>query len=104
MDKSNVILVQKKKLEEMTDEEINISKYRSLERRYNSLIEALQMLEEQNKSFRNEVSLSHEKLINAQKNVEINQAIVLKVITESNQDKDSYVGEIAELKSKIGRM
>ena len=101
---NEVILVQKKKIEEMSDEEITIARYRSLERRYNSLIDAVKLLEDQNNVFRNEVALSYQKLSNAQKNVDINKEIVVNIVTASNKAKDSYLGEIAELKSKLGRM
>ena len=94
------ILVQKKKLSEMTDEEINISKYRALERRYNSILDAVALLEKQNNDFRSEIKVSYIKLENAQKNVDINKDITMRMITDYNKMKDSYLAEINELKQK----
>ena len=101
---SEVILINKKKLEDIADQEINASKYRSLERRYNSLIEACNLVQAQNLELRNEVTMSHTRLENAQKNVEINQNIVMKTITDANNQMDSFLGEIAELNSKLSRL
>jgi len=98
------IIVQKKKLSEMTDEEINISKYRSLEKRYNSLVEACDKLEEQNNMFRAELEMGYQKLENAQKNVEINKMIVQNALSEKNSREQSFLGEIADLKAKIKAM
>lgn len=95
------IIIQKKKLSEMTDEEINVTKYRALERRYNSVIIACKSVENQNELFRRELEISHKKLENAQLSVDINKKIVLNVLTESNAKKDLYISEIASLKLKL---
>lgn len=95
------ILVQKKKLSDMTDEEVNVEQYRSLERRYNSLIEAVSLLENQNNLFRNEVVAAGQRCNNAQKNVDINKMIVENTILDSNSKIQSYLGEIADLKAAL---
>lgn len=100
---TNVIKIHAKKLEDMSDAEITIAKYRSLEARYNSMVEAAQSLEFQNNKFRSEIEVSYVKLENAQKNVDINKAIVMKTVTDSNSNKASYLGEIADLKEKLNR-
>lgn len=98
------ILVQKKKLTEMTDSEINVAKYRSLENRYNSLVEACLSLETQNKVFRAEIDACYSKLENAQKNVDINKMIVENALKEKNSREASFLGEISDLKAKIRAM
>ena len=95
------IVVQKKKLSEMTDEEINVAKYRSLERRYNSLAEATQLLENQNNHFRGELEAAGKRCINAQTNVDINKKIVENIVMDSNAKIQSYLGEIADLKAEL---
>ena len=99
--KDQKIIVQKKKLAEMTDEEINVAKYRSLERRYNSIIDAIKLLEDQNELFRNEIEMCYKKMENAQKNVEINKTIVVNTIMDSNNKIQSYLGEITDLKNQL---
>lgn len=96
-----IIMIQKKKLEDMTDAEINIGKYRSLERRYNSVIEAVLKVEAQNNVFRAEIETCYKKMENAQKNVDINKTIVMNTIIDSNSKIQSYLSEIAELKTII---
>lgn len=98
---ATIIQIQKKKLSEMTDEEINISKYRALERRYNSVMDAVVKLEAQNELFRNEIKMCYVKMENAQKNVNINKDISMKMITDYNSMKQSYIAEISALQAKL---
>lgn len=98
-----IISIQRKKLDEMADVDINVSKYRSLEARYNSVIEAVELLEMQNNTFRKEIDHSRKLLLNAQKNVDINKKIVVDMLTAANAEKQSYLGEIADLKVKLSR-
>ena len=99
--KDNVIILHPKKLDDISDADITKDKYRSLERRYNSIVDAAQLLLKQNNEFRSEIETSHKKLENAQLNVEINKNIVFNTITDANNKKDSYISEIAELKTKL---
>ena len=99
--KDEKIIVQKKKLSEMTDAEIDVAKYRALERRYNSVMEAVTRLENQNDLFRGEISAAAQRCINAQTNVEINKMIVQNTIMDSNAKLQSYLGEIADLKAEL---
>ena len=99
-----VIIINKKKLEDISDVNINATKYRALERRYNSLLEACNLVESQNEKMRMEIENAGIRLVNAQKHVEINQKIVMDTITNANNQKDSFIGEIAELKSKLSRL
>ena len=98
---TDIIRVQKKRLSEMTDEEIDTAKYRSLEARYNSIIDAVGMLEDQNELFRAEIETCYEKMENAQSNVDINKSIVMNLITKQNETKDDFVAEINVLKDKL---
>ena len=98
------ITVKKDRPEDIENAKITVEKYRSLERRYNSLIDACNLIEAQNEKMRSEIINADMRLVNAQKNVEINQKIVMDTITSSNNQKDSFLGEIAELKSKLSRL
>ncbi len=95
------IIVKAKKLEDMTDVEINVSKYRSLEARYNSLMDAVDMLSKQNDVFRAEIETCYAKMENAQKNVDINKTIVINTIMGQNNMKNDFIAEINILKEKL---
>lgn len=99
--KTERIIIQKTKLEEMSDESINVIRYRSLEKRYNSIIDAVGMLSEQNELFRSEIETCYAKMENAQKNVDINKKIVMDSILLQNSMKDGFVKEITILKEKL---
>ena len=101
MSKTDRIMVQKKKLVEMTNEEIDIAKYRSLEARYNSLVDATTTLEKQNNLFRNEIEVCYAKMENAQKNVDINKKIATDIIMNQNAMKNDFIAEIDILKAKL---
>ena len=84
-----------------TPEEIELEEVGLIRRRYNSLAEAALNLQEKNRLLQEEVKLCHTKLINAQKNVEINQDISKKSLVKYNEMKESYIAEISELKAKL---
>ena len=84
-----------------TPEEIENETLSSLKLRYNSLAEAAIGLQDENRKMRNLVSMWEQKLENAQKNVDINQAIAKNALTSQNSMKDGFVLEIDILKEKL---
>lgn len=96
MSTKNVEIIYTKTPEEIEQEEVSLVK-----RRYNSLAEAALNLQDKNVLLKAEIALCHEKLVNAQKNVDINQEIVRNSLLKFNNMKDSYIAEINELKAKL---
>mgnify|MGYP003631447615 CR=1 FL=1 len=101
-----VISIQKPELEVLTEEEaqdlklIN-AKYRSLEARYNSVIDAVRMIEGQNTIFRAEIETNYKKMEHAQENVDINKGIVMNLVLKQNETKNDFIEEIDILKGKL---
>lgn len=76
-------------------------KYEKLERHYNTVVEATQRLELENKKLSSEIALLQAKLESANKDVLINKNIVMQTITIQNEEKESFAEEIRLLKAKI---
>jgi len=87
-----------------TPEEIELEDARSVKLRYNSLVEAVQVIEAENNKFRDHISNMEAKLIHAQENVDINKNIVMNTVMNQNKMKDDFVLEINALKAKLAKV
>ncbi len=74
--------------------------YNSLRRLHDSANKAIEELQSKNKILEEEIIILNIKLINAQKNVDINKEIVKNALSEQNKMKDEFISEINMLRSK----
>jgi len=74
-----------------------------IERRYNSLVEAALNLQDVNENLRAEILICHQKMAEAQINVDINKKIVMDSILGQNRMKDEFAMEIGLLKDKLNK-
>ena len=78
--------------------------YNHLRRLHSSTNDAALDLQERNKKLYEEIQLREEKLINAQKSLDINKEIMRNALTEQNRIQIEYGREIQELKEKIKKL
>lgn len=74
--------------------------YNSLRRLHDSANKAIEELQNKNKMLEEEIIILNAKLINSQKNVDINKEIVKNVLLEQNKIKDNFISEINILRAK----
>lgn len=75
--------------------------YKKLSHINESANEAIEVLQRKNRELLVEISVLNDKLVNAQRALDINKEIMRNTIISSNLMKDEFVAEINKLKNKI---